>query len=441
MINVTDSLIEYLYRLSNKELPEKVYKKAESCLLDYIGVTFAGAKINEKVFSKYNFDKGSCSLFEYGKKTDALTAAFVNGFNAHTVELDDGHRFGMIHLGGAIISSVLAVTQKERLPYERVIKGIVLGYETAARIALSIQPSHKKIGFHTSGTCGTIGSAAGAAVAMGADKEQLKAIVSAAATSAAGLLEIQEDASNLKPYNVGNAAMSGVNAAYIGMTGLCGPKDILGGDRGMLRLMSHNLDIDKLIEHTEYYEIERIYVKPYAACRHCHSSMEAIMKLKEKFNIPLNEIKEIEVSTYKLAVKGHNHIDIQGVSSAKLSIPYSVSATYILNRGDLEAFSIKNIRNKEILELTKKVRVVENNEFSQLSSKKRISEVKIITLEGREFIERIDYAKGEPENPMDFIEIKDKFYKLMCWSENKQIGMEIIKMIDTGNKDKLLEII
>lgn len=67
--------------------------------------------------------------------------------------------------------------------------------------------------------------------------------------------------------------------------------------------------------------------------------------------------------------------------------------------------------------------------------------MKIITLEGREFIERIDYAKGEPENPMDFIEIKDKFYKLMCWSENKQIGMEIIKMIDTGNKDKLLEII
>lgn len=38
-------------------------------------------------------------------------------------------------------------------------------------------------------------------------------MLACAVSSAAGVLEIQEDASELKPYNVGRAAMDGVVAA------------------------------------------------------------------------------------------------------------------------------------------------------------------------------------------------------------------------------------
>lgn len=430
-MNMTEGLVNYILEKSGEHIPDSVYEKAKECIIDYIGVTYAGAKVNRDLFEKEinRAGKGVCSLLGYNCRTDARTAAFVNGFNAHTIELDDGHRFGMIHLGGAIISAVLAVAEGEQLSYKQLLKGIVLGYEVAVRTALTIQPGHKKYGFHTSGTCGTIGAAVGVAVAMDYNVAQMKSTISAAATSAAGLLEIQEDASQLKPYNVGHAALSGVNAAYMGMSGCMGPDDILAGERGMFRLLSNTLNESKLTEKAEYYEIERIYVKPYAACRHCHSAIEAAIDLREEYDVPVEKIERIEVYTYGLAVKGHNHKEIKGISSAKLSMPYSIAVAYMLRRADLYAYSEQCVTNSEILDLIKKVEVIEKKEFSELSSKKRIAEVHIITKDARELKKRIDYAKGEPENAMKQEELNDKFMKMMSWSNNEEKGKEILNKL------------
>lgn len=73
------------------------------------------------------------------------------------------------------------------------------------------------------------------AVARGYNREQLKSTISAAATSAAGVLEIQENSSQLKPYNLAHGAMSGFMAAEMGKTAILGPDDILGGKRGVFQ--------------------------------------------------------------------------------------------------------------------------------------------------------------------------------------------------------------
>lgn len=431
-MNTTEKLVEYIQEKSRPLLPESVKKQAKICLLDYLGVTCAGACETQKSLISYlshSNSKGFVRLIGMDISADVLTSAFVNGFNAHVMELDDGHRYGMIHLAAPIISAVLAVAQSKRSTGEEILKGIVIGYEAAVRLAVSIQPMHKKRGFHTAGTCGTIGAAVGAAVILKLNAYQLKTTISAAATSAAGLLEIQEEASELKPYNTGHAAMSGVNAAYIGLSGFRSPNDILGGERGMTKVLADNADLDKMTELCEGYEIERIYLKPYAACRHCHSAIEAAISLKNSTRILPDEIRSMEVNTYKLAVKGHDHVYIQGIASAKLSIPYSVAAAYILNTCGPNAFSKENVERKEILELAKKVHINEIPEFSALSPKKRIAEVKLTSYKGHTYTCRIDYAKGDPENPMSWEEVERKYYDLMQISNR------------TENADKILEII
>jgi len=428
MLNITDEFVSYIMKLKNTSFSEDVIAKAKECVLDYLGCAYAGSKVNSSKFEQSNYSVGKCELLGYDIKTDARTAAFVNGFNAHTVELDDGNRFGMIHLGANIISALIAASQDKELGFDKIVLGTIIGYEIGVRISLAMQPGHKKRGYHTSGTAGTIASAVAVAVAMGCNEKQLKATISSAATSAAGLLEIQENSSELKPYNVGHAALSGINAAYIGMLGFESPDDILNGTRGMLKLLSDNQNLNELVKNNDYYEIQRIYVKPYAACRHCHSAIEAIIAIRNENNISIDDIDVIKVDTYALAINGHNHTDIKSVSSARLSIPFSVALAFIRGNAGLNDYILDTINDKDILSLTRKVVVCENKEFTNDAKSKRIAEVTLTTHDGKAYSKRVDYAKGDPENPMSREEIIDKFISLDEWSGHFD-KKEIIKTI------------
>lgn len=431
-MNVTDLFMRYIWEKSEKTLPEQVVRQAKKCLIDYIGVTFAGAARTNPAMTQYmccTSENGKCSVIGTGRKADAVTAAFVNGFNAHVLELDDGHRYGMIHLAAPVISAAIAAAENENAGGERLIQGIVIGYEAAVRLSVAIQPAHKKAGFHTAGTCGTIGAAVGAGIILGLDIDQLKAAVSAAGTSAAGLLEIQENASELKPYNTGHAAMSGLNAAYVGRAGFCGPNDILGGPRGMVTVLASGADVEKMTNQQAYYEIEKVYFKPYAACRHCHSAIEAAMKLRKETELTVEEIEAVTVYTYQLAVKGHDHTRIEGVPSAKLSIPFCVAAAYLMSDSNPVEFTEKNVTDKQLLTLTGKVHVAESEEFTEMSPARRIAEVVITDTEGKKYSRRIDYAKGDPENPMSEDEIRNKFYQLMEMSGNQNRSNAILDTV------------
>ena len=413
--NLTDELIAYLLD-KEKIITEKNQDKARMCLLDYVGVAFAGAYVNKDIFKdEYS---GRCELIGLDAKADMKTAALINAFNAHTVELDDGHRMGMIHLGAVIVSAVKAAAEQYGLEDADILKGIIMGYEAAVRAAMAIQPSHKKKGFHTTGTCGTIGAAMGVAFARGFNKEQIKSALSASATSAAGLLEIQEDNSAQKPYNAAHAAMAGAAAAELGASGLPGPDDILSGERGMFRLLADDVNMERMLARTDYFEIERIYVKPYAACRHCHSAMEAAIELRNEYNIPLSDIESIDIYTYALAIKGHDHKEIKGIGSAKLSMPYSVAAAYILGSGGLEAFTEDKLRREDIKALINKINIYEQEEFNGLKNGERIAEVVITDKDCCSVSKRVDYAKGDPENPMSMEDVINKFRMLMMWSGN-----------------------
>ena len=110
--NLTEIFIEGLLSKS-QEVPEKVVLQAKKCLLDYMGVVVGGARYLQRkhpdFFSKLSQEKGVCSLFGTDYKTSATHAALLNGVSAHVLELDDGHRMGMIHLGASINSNTWAL--------------------------------------------------------------------------------------------------------------------------------------------------------------------------------------------------------------------------------------------------------------------------------------------------------------------------------------------
>ena len=83
------------------------------------------------------------------------------------------------------------------------------------------------------------------------------------------------------------------------------------------------------------------------------------------------------------------------------------------HKAGLEMFRQEIIYDEKITSLTNKVMVKENEELSKLVPDKRSAVVTVNYLDGTAVTARVDYPKGEPENPIDKQELSDKFYSLM----------------------------
>lgn len=429
MGNISEAFIIGLIKKS-KVIPFEINIQARKVLLDYLGVLAGGLR--------YLKEKHSDLL------SAAPNSAFLNGFAAHVLELDDGHRQGMIHLGTSIVSAVLDVAEKENLKSDDVLRGIVMGYEVVVRCARAIQPGHKVRGYHVSGTCGTIGSAMGIAFASNYNKEQLKSTLACAVSSAAGILEIQEQASELKPYNTARAAYDGVLAAQIGKLALPGPDDILGGKRGFLAALTDTPKPEFLIDFSEDgYCIEGIYQKVHAACRHCHPAIDATLDMRNDINLKPEQIEKIEVHTYKLAVGSHDHTQIMGISSAKLSTPYAVALAIVKGSCGYADYNEDNLNDYWIKNLTRKVSVIEDENLTAQSPAVRGARVTIYLKEGEEYEAPCLYPKGEPENPLTQEELEGKFRGLAMYGGLSSAECdEVISEIKKENFDlnKILRI-
>lgn len=429
MTNITEIFIGGLVKKS-QEIPFDVIQQARRVLLDYLGVLVGGKKYLEEKHPEL--------------LKSAPSEVFLNGFAAHVLELDDGHRHGMIHLGASIVTAVLNTTGKEALKSDDVLRGIVMGYEVAVRCARALQPGHKERGYHVSGTCGTIGSAMGIAFACGYNKKQLKSTLACAVSSAAGVLEIQEQASELKPYNVGRAAMAGVEAAQVGKLALPGPDDILGGKRGFLAALTDTPKPEFLTDFiSDEYCIEGIYQKIHAACRHCHPAIDATIDMRNDLNLKPDQIEKIKVYTYKLAVGSHDHTQIMGISSAKLSTPYAVALAIVKGSCGYADYNEDNLDDYWIKNLTRKVSVIEDENLTAQSPAIRGARVTLFLKNGKEYGAPCFYPKGEPEHPLTQEELEGKFRGLAMYGGLSTVECdEVICEIKKANFDvnKILNI-
>ena len=330
VVNLTDKIIEDLYSLSNENFSESISLQAKRCMLDYLGATFAGSfMLREKgnnLLNQFGETEGKSTVIGFNRKADIQTAVFINGLCSHVAELDDGVRFGMIHPGSPIFSALLPVAEKEKVKGPALLAGIITGYEAAVRTACAVQPSHYNCGYHPTGTCGTIGVAIGIAAMLGFSKSTMKDSLSSAVVSASGTLKVLEDGSELKPFNVARASVNGLLSTFMARTGFKGPDDSLSGSTGFFLMMSEKYDLSYMQKTNDgLLGIEKVYFKPYAACRHAHPAIEAVIKIKDNQGICIKDIDYIKVVTYRGVLGKHDHSKIFGVASAKMSIPYSVA--------------------------------------------------------------------------------------------------------------------
>ncbi len=445
-MNKTKTFLARLDEIGKRSLPPHVIHRTKLALLDYIGVTLAGLKEhNEKMETLADSFCGGGEIRPVGmnRKLSLNDAAFLNGLNGHALDFDDGTNAGIIHLGSPIFSVLLALAQKYTISGETLLRSAVLGYEASFSMAMTIQPAHKRRGYHATGTCGLLGIATAVSKALDyTEKERFDAF-STAALSATGTLKVLEDGSQLKPYNVAKTAMLGLTAAQMAKARFETPEDALSGTAGFLCQMYGSEDVEMaspLLNGT--YAVEKAYIKPYAACRYTHPSIDIAKELRN--SVPPEEIESVRIRTYSLAVKKHDHTDIPGAASAKMSIPYNFAVTYALGRTGMEAFTQDALSDPTVQALTKKIMVEEDDAMSAAFPEKTIATAEIFVKDGRVLRGESILPKGEPENPLTDAEAIEKFSALAAYGGKSQ--EEIEKIVDAvlhleEKLDSLLELI
>lgn len=437
-MTLTDSFLEGIDLYCGRTFSPEEIHQVKRCLLDWVGVAAAGGKlVADKVTPLLaSGGEGPCSLFiPQGGKADLRTAATVNALAGHEIELDDGNRFGMIHIGSVVMTAMVAIAQKESLSFDDFVKGVLTGYQCAVSLSRYSQPFLKKNGYHATGTCGTVAVACAVSMAMHLSDEQMRNAVSGASVRSSGLMQWLDSPSEYKSLSAAGAVDTGIVSAYLAKGGFKGASDPLGGKRGFVSVLAKGCEPHDF-DWSPTPEILNIYFKPYVSCRHCHAPAEGAMILAKEYGFSYHDVESVQVDAYKLAIDGHDSQHIDSPAAGKMSIPYCVAVSIFLGSCGMEAFSEEMVSNPEVASLTRKVSLREDPELTRISSRMRSSIVTVFLKGGESFSRRVDYPLGEPENPMTDNALEEKYMDLMRFAgKDPERAQSILKAIRNLEND------
>jgi 2-methylcitrate dehydratase PrpD len=342
----TKRLAEWLAEIGTSPLPEHVLEQGAIVLADTIacvhaGAGLAGGRIVSDVIESLGGHPEATSLVS-GRRTSAAAAAFVNATAGNAADLDDNLLYH-VHIASTIAASALAAAEAADASYETLLTAIVLGYEVAARIALS----HEGIGRVVSPpprleiewppAFGHGGNALGAAVAAcvvdGAASDILRDALGIAAYAAPVPSITKYAQLPTAPLNryaaYGWMAWNGIVASRLAGAGLTGDRDVLDGPAGFWRMAgSTSVDPRLLCEGLgERWWILETSFKREAACTWARPAIEAVKRLIATVRPRVDQIERVVVRTHALSnTPMFRTTTPSGYGDAQMSLPFAVAA-------------------------------------------------------------------------------------------------------------------
>ncbi|NLK19340.1 MAG: MmgE/PrpD family protein [Synergistaceae bacterium] len=408
--------------LAAEDIPREVMEKARRVLMDFLSETAAGYKEGEVASISIDYVKETggreeATILCDGAMVPAPWAALAMGIMAHSIELDDGHRWGTCHPAVAVIPAVLAMAEKEKSSFIEILKGIAIGYDAMLRAARAINPSHLKRGFHSTGTCGAIGAAAGCASIMGLPAEKFAYAMSMGGLQSAGLQEMLHDHPGIKPLQPGKAALAGVLSAEFALRGAKSPRTLFEGQHGWLKAMCDGEYSEEGLvgDLGKRWEILLTYTKLYPTCRHCHAAIDLAREAKAVLKCTEEDVESIHVKTYRLGIVEVGQIFLPATfEEAMFSMPFSLALALRKGNVTLQDYTPELLADEELRRVAKAVTIEEDEHMNAIYPEERGARVKIVLKDGRSFEKGIPVAKGEPENPVDDKDLMEKLTAMLA---------------------------
>jgi len=313
---------------------------------------------------------------------------------------------------------------------------VVLGYEVMIRMGKALGPKeHYSRGFHPTGTCGTFGATATVAKILGLSEQQMLNAIGLAGSQAAGSMEFLSQGAWSKRMHPGWAAHNGIIACLLAKNGFTGPTSIIEGRFGFLHAYSDNAHPEKVIDGLgDDFEILRCSIKPHACCRYMQPPIDAILKIIKEKKIEPDAIEKVTLGILQagfpiIASPLEQKRNPQTIYEAQFSMPFGAAVVILFGKATLDEFTQRNLNSPKIKALMEKIYCVKNPELDKMYPKHWPATAEIKTKDGKVFSTRLEYPKGDPENPLTWDELIEKFNGLASTIYSKPRREKMIEQV------------
>jgi 2-methylcitrate dehydratase PrpD len=411
MAQETVRLGEYAAALRYQDLSAEVVQRAKDCIADTVAAIICGSALPwSRIVIRYAERTGpggkSRILGSDRAPVQANAAALANGALAHAFELDALTRPGAgAHPGATVLPPGLAVAQENGRNGRELITAFVAGNEVMIRIGRATGHTNEARGFHAPGTTGPFGAAIAAGHLLGLDPRAMTNALGIAGSLAGGLLEFARgDGGMVKRLHLGRASEAGVLAASLAADGFEGPRTVLEGGFGFLKVFCTKWDEAQLtLGLGEEFVVSSTVLKRYPCHATAHAAVKAVRDLQSEHGFSGPDVEAITVTGTERMVKRHNILEPADLMLAQYSIPFCVALALHREARDPESFDETALRDPHIRSLCRRVRLIPEAGARHGGMANMVT---IALADGRRF-------EGSAENGMlEPGELEDKFRRL-----------------------------
>jgi 2-methylcitrate dehydratase PrpD len=436
---VSEKIANFILNLSYNDIPKLAFDKAKSSILDYIGVSVAGASANStKIVQNVIKTLGGnrqASVWGRGFKTSTMLAAIANGTAAHSLDFDDSSPVMRSHPSVQMLPGLFAIAEWQKCKGMDILTGYLAGFEIGAKLSRAMLPNMITKGWFPVGIVGPMMQAAACSKILKLNLKQIQFALGISTNLSSGLR--CNNSSMVKPFMAGHVGATGIMAALLAQEGLTSNIKAIESSygffenfcRGDIQNLEKNLDtLGKKIEIME----SGLTIKPYASVGPTHMPVDCILEIKNQAEIDFDRIKEIKISIgeslkVSLYTQTPNSDD-----EARHSLEYCVARALLDGCLGPKQFSNNKLNDKVLKNLMDKVRVAYYKDKDlTLKGIRGPSDVTITLDTGQHYTARTEHAKGSPKNPLSWSEIEEKFN--ICCQES--LGFKEIENLKKSVKN------
>lgn len=418
MKNFTEQTIQFIQELEWNHLPQAVQHQSKRCLLDALGALIAGHKTPVgalmEQFAQDQFPGNQATVLVSGKKLSASGAVLVNGFAQNALDIDDGFRPTMGHIGAATLpvllgaAEVAAASGNGPVSGKALLTAMVVGYEIGARAGRIRHATYQT--YHSSGSWGAISGAASASKLMELSRDKMKHAMGAAEYHApiAPMMKCI-DVPSMGKDSLGWGCMIAMMSTLMAQRGFTGIQPLFDDTPHPEWIASLGSD----------WEILNLYFKPYSACRWAQPGVDGALKLMRAHGIVPESINKIRVYTFKESA-ALSQAYPQNTEEAQYNIPFPIAAAIL----DGEVGPAQNLPprlfDSDIRYMMDKIEIIAQDRFQENFPAKAESEVEIEVQSGQTYRSGIQSARWDKDMPPSDLELQNKFH----WLTSPILGSE-----------------
>ena len=418
-MSLAEKLADYVHSANYDVVPENVIRETKKRIIDSLGCGIGAfneepVKISRKVVEAARDSQGS-TLFGTRKKTTPDLAAFVNGIMVRYFDYNDTYLSKEPAHPSDNIGPCFSVAESERATGKDLLLSIVLAYEIQCRLCDAADIRHRGWDHVCYGLPST---ALAASKLMDLDTEKMTQAVNLALNSHITMRQVRAgELSMWKGCSFANAARNGVFSALLAQEGMTGPSPIFEGEMGFFKQVSgpFEMNIDDFGGRSGSFKIAETYLKFFPAEIHSQTSIWAALETRKEIENP-EDIVSVDIASheagYTILGKDPEKWNPLTKETADHSLPYIVGMALLEGKIDNSTYVERKFRDPKILELLKKITVVEDKTLSSRYPEAVANRVTVKLSSGKVVSKQVDYHKGHPKNPMSDAEVEEKFQRL-----------------------------